>query len=69
MPSTSTKPPPFTKKDIPSQTGKICIVTGGTGGLGYEVALALAEAGAKVIVAGRDLFNVAYSIIILTIFD
>lgn len=32
----------------------MAVVTGGSRGLGYEVALALAQAGADVIVAGRD---------------
>jgi len=40
--------------DIPSQFGKTAIVTGATGGLGYETALALARAGADVILTGRD---------------
>jgi NAD(P)-dependent dehydrogenase (short-subunit alcohol dehydrogenase family) len=40
--------------DIPSQLGKTAIVTGATGGLGYETALALARAGADVILTGRD---------------
>jgi NAD(P)-dependent dehydrogenase (short-subunit alcohol dehydrogenase family) len=40
--------------DIPSQLGKTAIVTGATGGLGYEAALALARAGADVILTGRD---------------
>ncbi|NML87450.1 SDR family oxidoreductase [Sphingobium sp. TB-6] len=39
--------------DIPSQKGRSAIVTG-TGGLGYEDALALARAGAEVIIAGRN---------------
>lgn len=39
--------------DIPSQRGRTVVVTG-TGGLGFETALALAAAGAQVIVAGRD---------------
>jgi NAD(P)-dependent dehydrogenase (short-subunit alcohol dehydrogenase family) len=43
----------WTASDIPSQKGRIAIVTG-TGGLGYEDALALARAGAEVIVAGRN---------------
>ncbi len=41
-------------RDIPSQTGKLAVVTGATGGLGYETALGLAQAGAEVIVAGRN---------------
>ncbi|HEY0256185.1 MAG TPA: SDR family oxidoreductase [Candidatus Methylacidiphilales bacterium] len=39
--------------DIPSQSGRLAIVTG-TGGLGYETALAMAQAGAEVILAGRN---------------
>lgn len=43
----------WTTSDIPSQSGRLALVTG-TGGLGYEDALALARAGADVIVAGRN---------------
>jgi NAD(P)-dependent dehydrogenase (short-subunit alcohol dehydrogenase family) len=43
----------WTAADIPSQAGRTAVVTG-TGGLGYETALALARAGASVIVAGRN---------------
>jgi len=43
----------WTTKDIPPQAGKLAVITG-AGGLGYETALALAEAGARVIVAGRN---------------
>jgi NAD(P)-dependent dehydrogenase (short-subunit alcohol dehydrogenase family) len=43
---------PWTASDIPSQVGRHAVVTG-TGGLGYETALALARAGAHVIIAGR----------------
>jgi NAD(P)-dependent dehydrogenase (short-subunit alcohol dehydrogenase family) len=39
---------------ISSQLGRSAVVTGATGGLGYETALALAKAGAEVILAGRD---------------
>jgi gluconate 5-dehydrogenase len=35
--------------------GKIAFVPGGTGGIGAEICRALSQAGAKVIVAGRDL--------------
>lgn len=41
-------------KDIPSQTGKLAVVTGATGGLGYETALELARAGATVVLTGRN---------------
>jgi NAD(P)-dependent dehydrogenase (short-subunit alcohol dehydrogenase family) len=40
--------------EIPSQRGRSAVVTGATGGLGYETALALAKAGAAVILTGRD---------------
>jgi NAD(P)-dependent dehydrogenase (short-subunit alcohol dehydrogenase family) len=41
-------------EDMPRLDGKVAIVTGATGGLGYETALELAGAGAEVILAGRD---------------
>lgn len=44
---------PWTLSDLPSQQGRSAVVTG-TGGLGFEVASALAHAGADVILAGRD---------------
>ena len=43
-----------TQAEIPSQLGKTAVVTGSTGGLGYETVLALARAGADIIVTGRD---------------
>jgi NAD(P)-dependent dehydrogenase (short-subunit alcohol dehydrogenase family) len=43
----------WTALDIPSQKGRSAVVTG-TGGLGFETALALARAGAEVIIAGRN---------------
>jgi NAD(P)-dependent dehydrogenase (short-subunit alcohol dehydrogenase family) len=46
--------PDWTIHDIPPLTGKLAVVTGATGGLGYETALALAGAGAEVVLAGRD---------------
>jgi NAD(P)-dependent dehydrogenase (short-subunit alcohol dehydrogenase family) len=44
----------WTTKDIPSQRGKLVVITGATGGLGYETALALAGAGANVVLTGRN---------------
>ncbi len=44
---------PFTIDSIPDQSGKIAVITG-TGGLGYETALALAGKGATTILAGRN---------------
>jgi NAD(P)-dependent dehydrogenase (short-subunit alcohol dehydrogenase family) len=43
-----------TQGEIPSQLGRTAVVTGATGGLGYETALALAKAGAEVVLTGRD---------------
>jgi NAD(P)-dependent dehydrogenase (short-subunit alcohol dehydrogenase family) len=43
-----------TQSEIPSQLGRTAVVTGATGGLGYETALALAKTGAEVILTGRD---------------
>ncbi|MDO8421651.1 MAG: SDR family oxidoreductase [Parvibaculum sp.] len=43
----------WTASDIPSQRGRTAVVTG-TGGLGFEDALALARAGANVVIAGRS---------------
>ncbi len=44
----------WTSSEIPPQRGRTAIVTG-TGGLGFQDALALARAGATVIIAGRNL--------------
>ncbi len=44
----------FTVQDIPNQSGKLAVITGATGGLGYETALALAGAGATVVLTGRN---------------
>ena len=44
----------WSTKDIPSQAGKLALITGATGGLGFETALELARAGAEVVVTGRN---------------
>lgn len=41
-------------QDIPSRSTQLAVVTGATGGLGYETALALARAGAEVLLTGRN---------------
>jgi NAD(P)-dependent dehydrogenase (short-subunit alcohol dehydrogenase family) len=40
--------------DIPPLNGRTAVITGATGGLGYETALALAGAGAAVVLTGRN---------------
>jgi NAD(P)-dependent dehydrogenase (short-subunit alcohol dehydrogenase family) len=44
----------WTAADIPPLNGKTAVITGATGGLGYETALALAGAGAEVVLTGRN---------------
>ncbi|MBU0564342.1 MAG: SDR family oxidoreductase [Gammaproteobacteria bacterium] len=46
--------PDWSLDDMPAQTGRIVLVTGGTSGMGYEDALALSRAGAEVIIAARN---------------
>jgi NAD(P)-dependent dehydrogenase (short-subunit alcohol dehydrogenase family) len=41
-------------RDIPPQQGRLAVITGATGGIGWEAALALAGAGANVVLTGRD---------------
>ncbi|MFT3996598.1 MAG: SDR family oxidoreductase [Asticcacaulis sp.] len=45
--------PRWTASNIPQQRGRSVVITG-TGGLGFEDALAMARAGAEVILAGRN---------------
>jgi NAD(P)-dependent dehydrogenase (short-subunit alcohol dehydrogenase family) len=44
----------WTMDDIPAQTGRVAVVTGGNRGLGLEIVQALAKAGAHVVIATRD---------------
>ncbi|MGF3026805.1 oxidoreductase [Methylobacterium aquaticum] len=46
---------PWTTALIPPQAGRRALVTGATSGIGYEAALALAGAGAEIVIAARDL--------------
>ena len=44
----------WTTTDIPAQTGRTAVITGATSGLGLATARALAQAGARVVLAVRD---------------
>ena len=46
--------PDWSTADMPSQAGRIFVVTGGTSGIGFETERALAAAGAEVIIAARN---------------
>lgn len=46
--------PDWSLADMTSQDGRIFLVTGGTSGIGYETAKALALAGADVVIAARS---------------
>lgn len=52
--STASQTSKRTTAKIPSQVGRVAVVTGANGGLGYETALALGQAGAEVILAARN---------------
>jgi NAD(P)-dependent dehydrogenase (short-subunit alcohol dehydrogenase family) len=46
--------PSLTEQNLPDQTGKVFIVTGGTSGVGFELATILYRAGGRVYIAGRS---------------
>ncbi|WFD42231.1 hypothetical protein MPSI1_000872 [Malassezia psittaci] len=48
-----TPAPSWTADDVPDQTGRIAIVTGGNSGIGLETVRALVKKGAKVYIAAR----------------
>jgi NAD(P)-dependent dehydrogenase (short-subunit alcohol dehydrogenase family) len=45
--------PSFTEKDIPSQEGRVFLITGGSAGIGYEVAKALYHLNGRVYITSR----------------
>ncbi|APA07496.1 hypothetical protein SS1G_01019 [Sclerotinia sclerotiorum 1980 UF-70] len=49
--------PTFTDKNLPSQNGKVFIITGGSSGVGRELAEILFRAGGKVYIAARSEVN------------
>lgn len=52
----------WTKDNIPNLHGKLVVITGANSGLGYECSLALAEKGALVIMACRNLVRAQRSL-------
>lgn len=54
--------PSLTEANLPSQSGKVFIVTGGYSGVGLELSSVLYHAGAKVYLAGRSASKVSSAI-------
>ena len=44
----------WSTQDIPDQSGRLAVVTGATGGLGFHTALELGRAGARLVVTARN---------------
>lgn len=47
-------PPPLTEANLPSQAGKVFLVSGGNAGIGFELVKILYSKGAKVYMASRS---------------
>lgn len=45
----------WTAADVPDQSGRVAVITGANTGIGYETAAVLADRGARVVLAVRDL--------------
>ena len=45
----------WTAKDMPDQTGRVVVITGANSGVGYESTVALAQKGARVVMASRSM--------------
>lgn len=50
----SSPKPDWSLADMPSQKGRIFLITGGTSGMGFEDAKALTAAGAQIVIAARN---------------
>ena len=59
--------PTFTERDLPSQSGKVFIVTGGSTGVGYELCKMLYETGATVYLTSRSTVSENFPNIVLTL--
>ncbi|KAF2788442.1 NAD(P)-binding protein [Melanomma pulvis-pyrius CBS 109.77] len=54
--------PTLTEKNLPSQKGKVFVITGGTSGVGHQLSKILYNAGGTVIITGRSSSSLAAAI-------
>jgi NADPH:quinone reductase-like Zn-dependent oxidoreductase len=57
--------PPLTEDNVPSQRGKVFIVTGGNSGVGFELCKILYTTGATIYMTSRSEVSFIYSLITL----